>query len=83
MANPLFESLQGGNAQNVRPQMSMQDVMNSLRSNPVQTIRQAGFNLPDEVGNNPQSIVTYLIQSGQVGGPALQRIRPMLSMMGM
>lgn len=87
MANPLYESLYGnvqktepGNIQNGRPN-SMQDAMNSLRSNPIQMIRQAGYNVPDDIGSNPQSIVTYLIQSGQVSNPMLQRIRPMLGQM--
>ena len=63
------------------PQMSFQDAMHELQTNPAKMIRQAGFNIPDEIANNPQASVMHLIQSGQVGGPMMQRIRPMLNML--
>lgn len=83
MANPLYESLRPGTVQNsgVVPQMNMQDAMTKLKSNPAMMIRQAGFNVPDNISNDPQSIVTYLIQSGQVSSPMLQKIRPLISQM--
>ena len=62
-------------------QMSMQDAMAQLQSNPAQMIRQKGFNVPDEIANNPQATVMHLIQSGQVGGPMMQRIQPMINML--
>lgn len=73
----------GANAQaaNNTPQMSFQDAMRELQSHPAQMIRQAGYNVPDEIANNPQASVMHLIQSGQVGGPMMQRIRPMLNML--
>ena len=66
---------------NMGQQMNMQDAMNQLRSNPAQMIRQSGYNVPDEIANNPQATVMHLIQSGQVGGPMMQRIQPMLNML--
>lgn len=83
MANPLYESLHHETGQNSggAPQMSIQDAMAKLRSNPAMMIRQAGFNVPDNISNDPQSIVTYLIQSGQVSNPMLQRIRPLINQM--
>lgn len=64
------------------PQMTqMQDAMRQLKANPAQMIKQAGFNVPDEYANNPQAAVMHMIQSGQVGGPMMQRIRPMLNML--
>ena len=96
MANPLFNAIIGGsdasqkNTTNVStaqqnaptaPQMTMQDAMKQLQANPAQMIKQAGFNVPDEYANNPQQAVMHMIQSGQVGGPMMQRIRPMLNMM--
>lgn len=67
-------------AQNA-PQMNFQDAMAQLRSNPAQLMKQAGFNVPDEIASNPQASVMHLIQSGQVGGPMMQRIQPLLSRM--
>lgn len=75
-----YQQLQGS-AQNgtQAPQMNFQDAMHELQDHPAQLMKQAGFNVPDEIANNPQASVMHLIQSGQVGGPMLQRIQPMLS----
>lgn len=83
MANPLYESLHPETGQNSGgvPQMNMQDAMARLRSNPAMMVRQAGFNVPDGISNDPQSIVTYLIQTGQVNNPMLQKIRPLINQM--
>lgn len=96
MPNPLFNTIMGvsGAAQKslnnvspaqqnapMAPQMTMQDAMKQLQANPAQMIKQAGFNVPDEYANNPQQAVMHMIQSGQVGGPMMQRIRPMLNML--
>lgn len=71
MANPLYESL------NSAPKPI--DAMSQLRANPAQMIRQAGYNVPDEIIGNPQATVMHLIQSGQVSSPMMQRIGPMLN----
>ena len=64
------------------PQMSFQDAMRQLRSNPAQMIKQAGYNVPDEYANNPQQAVMHLIQSGQAANnPMMRRIQPMLNML--
>lgn len=64
------------------PQMTnMQDAMRQLQANPAQMIKQAGFNVPDEIANNPQAAVMHMIQSGQIGGPMMRRIQPMLNML--
>ena len=62
-------------------QMNMQEAMAQLQSNPAQMIRQKGYNVPDDIVNNPQATVMHLIQSGQVGGPMMQRIQPMINML--
>lgn len=61
--------------------MQMQDAMRQLQSNPMQMIKQAGYTVPDEIASNPQATVMHLIQSGQVKGPMMQRIQPMLNML--
>ena len=63
------------------PKMTMMDAMHELQDHPAQLMKQAGFNVPDEIANNPQASVMHLIQSGQVGGPMMQRIRPMMNML--
>lgn len=63
------------------PQMTMQDAMRQLQANPSQMIKQAGYEVPEEMANNPQQAVMHLIQSGQVKNPVMQRIQPMLNML--
>lgn len=46
-------------------QMNPQQMLNSLRNNPVAILRQRGLNIPDGM-TNPQQIIQHLINSGQV-----------------
>lgn len=62
---------------NGQPQMNLQQI----QQDPVGMARQAGYNIPQNLAGNPQAMVQHLIQSGQVGGPALQRIMPMIRQM--
>ena len=97
MANPLFNAIMGGGPEgkgnmpatpssaqptpsNAQP-MTMMDAMKELQTHPSQLLKQAGFNVPDNIANNPQASVMHLIQSGQVGGPMMKRIQPMLHML--
>lgn len=70
-----------GQAQNAAktPQMSFQDAMHELQAHPAQLIKQAGYNVPDEIANDPKASVMHLIQSGQVGGPMMRMVQPMLN----
>ena len=70
MANPLYNELNRNS--NVNP-------MAQLKANPAQLVKQAGFNVPANIAKNPQATVMHLIQTGQVGGPMMQRIQPMLN----
>ena len=77
--NPLFSALMG-NPQ--MPQMPQQDMMNRLRSNPAEMLKNAGFNVPDGMANDPRATVMHLMQTGQISNPMMQRIMPMLNSMG-
>lgn len=81
MANPLYSQMMGGQApiQQQPPQINVQDAMGQLQANPAAMIRQAGYNVPDEAAGNPQAAVMHLIQTGQVGGPMMRMIQPMLN----
>ena len=61
---------------------NMQNALMQLQKNPKEFIQKAGVNVPDEIMNDPKAMVMRLINSGQVGGPALQRIMPMIRQMG-
>ena len=64
---------------NQTAQTTFQDAMKQLQANPAQIIRQAGYNVPEQYTKDPQSAAMYLLQSGQVGGPMMRMIAPMLS----
>lgn len=98
MPNPLFNRLFGGvqgqtgvpspaqpdigkTAGNV-PQMTMQDAIREVNEHPAELFRQAGFNVPKECIGNNQATVMHLIRSGQVGGPMMRMIAPMLNRLG-
>ena len=57
-------------------------LMGQLQANPRDALKTAGYNVPEELIGNPQATVMHLIQSGQVGGPMMQRIQPFLQRMG-
>ena len=40
--------------------------LSQLRSNPVQMLSKAGFNVPENIGNNPQAIVQHLLNTNQI-----------------
>ena len=69
----LFDMMNHGQ----RPQITMQDVKND----PVGVGRGKGYNIPDSVGRDPEAIAMHLIQTGQVGGPLLQKVMPMIQRM--
>ncbi len=61
MSNPLYqERMQNSNFNN-----PMQ-MLTQLRSNPLQFVIQRGFNVPQNIGNDPNSIIQHLLNSGQV-----------------
>lgn len=56
--------------------------MGQLKANPEAMLKQAGYNLPGNMGGDPRKMAMHLIQSGQVGGPMMRMIAPMLARMG-
>lgn len=61
MSNPLYNEMMGSVNQNNPMQMLAQ-----LQSNPVSFLIKRGFNIPQNIGNNPNSITQYLLNSGQI-----------------
>ena len=59
-------------------QLTMQDI----QRDPVGIGREKGYNIPDNIGNNPQAIFQHLLQTGQSQSPMLQRLMPMMQRMG-
>lgn len=62
-------------------QLNPAQMLQQLRSNPVSMLKQAGYNVPNGM-NNPQQMINYLLQSGQVPQARYQQAVQMLSRMG-
>ena len=60
-----------------------QEQMKQLQSDPIGMGKQKGYQIPNELANDPKAMVQHLIMTGQVSNPMLQRIMPMLQRMGM
>ena len=72
MANPLYREL------NKPQKVNMQDALVQLRNNPAQLIKQAGYNVPANIVNNPQAAVMHILQSGQVRPPVMNLLSKMM-----
>ena len=68
------------------PQMPVQSSqMNnqSQQSNTAGAIKEAHYDVPEEIVNNPQAAAMHIIQSGQANNnPMMRFIMPMLNQMG-
>lgn len=90
--NPLYGMLNGQQKQpteaapnppaNNQPPMNWNAALGQIKANPAGMLKQAGYNVPDGMGNDPRGMVMHLIQSGQVGGPMMRMIQPMLARLG-
>lgn len=88
--NPLFSMLFGTKQGQIpslqmpvqnQPPANMNALMGQLQANPIGMLKNAGYNVPDEMMGNPQAMVQHLLQSGQIGGPMMQKIQPYLQQM--
>lgn len=89
--NPLFNALFGtkqgqmpafGNQMQNNSGMNWNALMGQLQANPGEMLKNAGYNVPDELIGNPQGMVMHLMQSGQISNPMMQKIAPFLQGMG-
>jgi hypothetical protein len=63
MSNPLFHKSQQPAQQD---KMNAQQAFTQLRNDPIGYLKQAGYNVPDEISSNPMAIIQHLVRSGQV-----------------
>lgn len=72
MANPFFSALGGAAMSGMNPMQ----MLSQLKSNPLGLLRQAGFNVPDNM-NNPQALIQHLMNSGQISQSQLTQAQQM------
>lgn len=46
--------------------MSMMQMLQQFKANPLQMLAQRRFNVPANMANDPQAILNHLLQTGQV-----------------
>ena len=73
-------SLFGSRNQKQGQQMNPVQVWQQFQRNPIGSLRQIGFNIPDGM-NGGQEIVWHLVQTGQVPQGRLQQVMQMLGQM--
>ena len=80
----IMEGLQRGSQRQGGGQsgITFQDALRQVNENPEECFRAAGFKVPKEIMNDQQKTVMHLIRTGQVGGPALRMVAPILGRMG-
>ena len=61
--------------------MNYQEQLQQVKTNPIETGKGKGYDIPEELSGDPKAMVMHLINSGQVGGPVLQRVMPMIRQM--
>ena len=79
----IIDGLQRGTQRNGgRSGVTFQDALKQVNDNPEECFRAAGFVVPKEIMGDQQKTVMHLIQTGQVGGPVMRMIAPILGRMG-
>jgi len=79
MANPLI-SRNTNPVQTQKP--NIMQALGQFRQNPIGALKQAGYNIPDNM-NNPEQIVNYLMQSGQLNNSKVGQITQMARNFGL
>lgn len=59
MNNPFYSAMGGG-------QPNLMQMVQQLKSNPLQFLMQRRFNVPQSAMNDPNAILQHLLSSGQV-----------------
>lgn len=77
MSNPFYNAMNNrGNAVNDPRQM-----LQKIRQDPVGVLRQAGYNLPENM-NDPRQIIQHLMNSGQRSQAQLAQAQQIAQRMG-
>ena len=75
--NPIFNALGG-----MQGGMNPMQLLSQLKSNPMALLRQAGFNVPQNI-SDPQAILQHLMNSGQVSQAQLNQAQQMARNFGL
>lgn len=76
--NPIFNALGSAMSGSMNPMQ----MLTQLKSNPMALLRQAGFNVPDNI-TSPQAILQHLMTSGQISQSQLNQAQSMAQRFGL
>lgn len=54
------------------------DQLNQIKQDPIGMAKKSGFNIPDNLANDPQAMVNHLVQTGQITNQKVQWIMNMV-----
>ena len=60
------------------PRMNPMQMLQQLKSNPMQFLKNAGFNVPQNL-NDPNAIIQHLMNSGQITQQQYENARNMIA----
>ena len=60
-----------------------QPTIQDVQRDPVGMGRGAGYQIPDNIGNDPQAIFRHLLNTGQITNPVMQRLMPVMQRLGL
>lgn len=78
--NPIFNAL--GGAMLGGGGMNPMQMLAQLKSNPLGLLRQAGYNVPENI-SNPQAIIQHLMNSGQLSQTQFNQAQQMARNFGL
>ena len=81
--NPLIKNTQQPTQQQPTQQMpNISEMFQKFKQNPMDYLLKSKLNIPDNIGNNPQNILQYLVNSGQVSQQKLSQAQAIYRQMG-
>lgn len=78
MANKLYREMSG---QNQNGSNNLFSEYQALRSNPIQYLMRKSLRVPPEIANNPEAIVQYLMNSGQMSQQQFNELQQKIAQM--
>lgn len=62
-------------------QINFNSLYSQFAQNPVQFLIKSRFNIPENIGSNPQTIIQHLLSSGQITQQQLMQVQSMIPQM--
>jgi hypothetical protein len=62
-------------------QINFNSLYNQFVQNPAQFLIKNRFNIPENIGSNPQTIIQHLLSSGQITQQQLMQVQSMIPQM--